>query len=77
MFQSNLDFENVSRSLGRLATSRENDILSMMNRPDFGSKISDLLELQIKQTYFSVTIGCIQNLNKEIGDSMKGVIQKS
>ena len=69
--------DDVSNQVGRVIQRNESDLRSTLYSANKETSATDLLNMQLKLQSWSVSVQMQSSIVKELGDALKGVVQKS
>lgn len=69
--------DDVSNQVGRVIQRNESDLRTTLYSTNKETSATDLLNMQLKLQSWSVSVQMQSSIVKELGDALKGVVQKS
>ena len=69
--------DEVSNQVGRVIKRNESDLRATLYSANKETSATDLLNMQLKLQSWSVSVSMQSSIVKELGDALKGVVQKS
>lgn len=69
--------DDVSNKVGQVIRRNETDLRSTLYSANKETSATDLLNMQLKLQSWSVSVQMQSSIVKELGDALKGVVQKS
>ncbi|MEY3202219.1 MAG: hypothetical protein RIR70_1769 [Pseudomonadota bacterium] len=69
--------DDVSNKVGQVIRRNESDLKSTLYSANKETSATDLLNMQLKLQSWSVSVQMQSSIVKELGDALKGVVQKS
>lgn len=69
--------DDVSNQVGRVIQRNESDLRTTLYSANKETSATDLLNMQLKLQSWSVSVQMQSSIVKELGDALKGVVQKS
>ena len=69
--------DDVSNKVGQVIRRNESDLQSTLYSANKETSATDLLNMQLKLQSWSVSVQMQSSIVKELGDALKGVVQKS
>lgn len=72
-----LSFTSIGNTLGQITTAREAELQRNIAGLDASARPEDLLNLQVSMQQWSMFTQLQSTIVKELGDALKGVVQKA
>jgi len=69
--------DDVSQKVGQVIRRNEGDLRSTLYSANKETSATDLLNMQLKLQSWSISVQMQSSIVKELGDALKGVVQKS
>ena len=69
--------DDVSNKVGQVIRRNESDLQTTLYSANKETSATDLLNMQLKLQSWSVSVQMQSSIVKELGDALKGVVQKS
>lgn len=69
--------DDVSNKVGQVIRRNESDLQATLYSANKETSATDLLNMQLKLQSWSVSVQMQSSIVKELGDALKGVVQKS